>query len=113
MNDGMLPVFWARAWPRASVSTQAKSLASLDSVENDVRTMALAASSTTEMRRVHRTSSVTASKRVVMRIRGVGVITMLPLAAATRAVAPGPTTSVEPSSSTTAGPASSLPTPRR
>src|SRR5262245_32763977 len=66
MNDGMLPVFWARAWPRASVRTQAKSLASLDSVENEVRTIALAASSTTEIRRVHRTSRVTASKRVVI-----------------------------------------------
>ena len=62
MNDGMLPLFWANAAPPASVSTQAKSLASLESVENDVRTMALAASSTTEMMRVHRTSSVTASR---------------------------------------------------
>src|SRR5262245_35739419 len=61
MNDGMLPLFCASAPPRASVSMHAKSLASLDSVENDVRTMALAASSTTEMMRVHSTSSVTAS----------------------------------------------------
>jgi len=66
MNDGMLPLFWASAYPRASVSTQAKSFASLDSVENDVRTMALAASSTTEMMRVHRTSSVTASSLALM-----------------------------------------------
>src|SRR5439155_10330202 len=43
----------------------AKSLASFESVENDVRTIAFAASSTTEMRRVHSTSSVIASKRVV------------------------------------------------
>src|SRR5262249_467443 len=64
MNEGMLPVFWARAPPRASVSTQRKSLASFDSVENDVRTMALAASPTTEITRVHSTSRVTASSRV-------------------------------------------------
>ena len=57
----MLPEFWASANPRASVSTQAKSLASLESVENEVRTMAFAASSTTEMIRVHSTSSVIAS----------------------------------------------------
>ena len=30
MKDGMLPEFWASALPRASVSTQAKSLASFD-----------------------------------------------------------------------------------
>src|SRR5436309_15321156 len=36
---------------------QAKSFASFESVENDVRTIALAASSTTEMRRVQSTSS--------------------------------------------------------
>ena len=65
MNDGMLPVFWASARPRASVSTQAKSLASLESVENEVRTMAFAASSTIEMSRVQSTSSVIASKRGV------------------------------------------------
>src|SRR5712691_466941 len=40
---------------------QAKSFASFDSVENEVRTMALAASSTTEMSRVQSTSSVIAS----------------------------------------------------
>src|SRR6266545_447992 len=40
---------------------QAKSFASFESVENDVRTIALAASSTTEMRRVQSTSSVIAS----------------------------------------------------
>ena len=61
MKDGMLPEFCASAKPRASVSTQAKSLASFDSVENEVRTMAFAASSTTEMIRVHSTSSVIAS----------------------------------------------------
>jgi hypothetical protein len=65
MNEGIEPLFWASAAPRASVSTQAKSLASLDSVENEVRTMALAASSTTEMMRVHSTSSVTASSLAV------------------------------------------------
>ena len=70
MNDGMLPVFWASAPPRASVRMQAKSLASLDSVENEVRTMALAASSTIEMMRVQSTSRVTASSRVVMRVLG-------------------------------------------
>ena len=64
MKDGMLPEFWASANPRASVSTHAKSLASLDSVENEVRTMAFAASSTTEMIRVHSTSSVIASNAV-------------------------------------------------
>ena len=37
MNEGMLSVFWARDCPAASVSTQAKSLDSLTSVENDVR----------------------------------------------------------------------------
>src|SRR5262249_14039378 len=68
MNEGMLPEFWASANPRESVSTHAKSLASFESVENDVLTMALAASSTTEMRRVHSTSSVTASSRVVMSV---------------------------------------------
>src|SRR5215469_13730156 len=62
MKEGMLPEFWARAKPRASVRTQAKSLASFESVEKEVRTMALAASSTTEMMRVHSTSSVMGSK---------------------------------------------------
>ena len=66
MNDGMLPEFCASAYPRASVSTQAKSFASFDSVEKDVRTIALAASSTIEMIRVHSTSSVTASSRTLM-----------------------------------------------
>src|SRR5215467_716826 len=47
---------------RASVRTHAKSLASFESVEKEVRTMALAASSTTEMMRVHSTSSVMGSK---------------------------------------------------
>ena len=42
---------------------QAKSFASFESVENDVRTIAFAASSTTEIRRVHSTSSVIASNR--------------------------------------------------
>src|SRR5262249_61774346 len=41
----------------------AKSLASFESVENDVRTIAFAASSTTEINRVHSTSSVIASNR--------------------------------------------------
>ena len=63
MNEGMEPVFWASAPPRASVSMHAKSFASFESVENDVRTMAFAASSTIEIRRVQRTSRVTASKR--------------------------------------------------
>src|SRR6266545_4781536 len=45
---------------------QAKSFASFDSVENDVRTIALAASSTTEMRRVQSTSSVIASNPRLM-----------------------------------------------
>src|SRR5262249_48717301 len=62
MKEGMLPEFWARAKPRASVRTQAKSLASFESVEKEVRTMALAASSTTEMMRVHSTSRVMGSK---------------------------------------------------
>ena len=104
-------MFCARASPRASVSTQAKSLASLDSVEKEVRTMALAASSTTEMIRVQSTSSVTASSgwsRGRLRERH----HELPLGA-TRAMAPGPITSVEPSSSTTAGPRIVSPTPSR
>ena len=62
MKEGMLSVFWASDWPAASVSTQAKSLNSLTSVENDVRLSALAASSTAEIVRRHRISSVTASK---------------------------------------------------
>src|SRR2546427_3555993 len=61
MNEGMLPVFCASEQPRASVSMQAKSFASFESVENDVRTIALAASSTTEMSRVQSPSSVIAS----------------------------------------------------
>ena len=132
MNDGMLPVFWARAWPRASVSTQAKSLASLDSVENEVRTMALAASSTTEMRRVHRTSRVTASKRVVMRlsaqalkrrrslnprgrrcnVRSLPSIALLrwplPLTSSTRMTSPAPMTRDSPSLAVICTPASRL-----
>ena len=62
MKEGMLSVFWASDWPAASVSTQAKSLDSLTRVENDVRRSALAASSTAEIVRRHRISSVTASK---------------------------------------------------
>src|SRR5215468_6601059 len=62
MKEGMLSEFWASANPRASVRTHAKSLASFESVEKEVRTMALAASSTTEMMRVHSTSSVMGSK---------------------------------------------------
>src|SRR5215813_14172113 len=62
MKEGMLPEFWASAKPRASVRTHAKSLASFESVEKEVRTMALAASSTTEMMHVHSTSSVMGSK---------------------------------------------------
>ncbi len=57
----MLPVFCATERPRASVKTQAKSLASLDSVENEVRTIAFAASSTIEISRDQMTSSRTAS----------------------------------------------------
>ena len=62
MNEGMLSVFWASDCPAASVSTQAKSLNSLTRVENDVRLSALAASSTAEIVRRQRISSVTASK---------------------------------------------------
>ena len=62
MNEGMLSVFWAIDCPAGSVSTQAKSLLSLTSVENEVRRNALAASSTDEIIRRHRISSVTASK---------------------------------------------------
>ena len=65
MNDGMLPLFCARAWPRASVRMHAKSFASFESVENDVRTIAFAASSTIEISRVQNTSSETASNRPV------------------------------------------------
>jgi hypothetical protein len=62
MKEGMAPVFCATERPWASVSTQAKSLASLDRVEKEVRTIALAASSTMEMRRDQITSRRTASK---------------------------------------------------
>ena len=58
MNDGMLSVFCASDCPAASVSTQAKSLHSFTSVENDVRLSAFAASSTAEIVRRHRISSV-------------------------------------------------------
>ena len=51
MNDGMLIVDWASDRPRSSVSTTAKSLASLTRVENEVRRKVAAASSTIEMRR--------------------------------------------------------------
>jgi hypothetical protein len=61
MKEGMLSVFCASDWPAASVSTQAKSLDSLTSVENDVRLNAFAASSTAEIVRRHMISSVTAS----------------------------------------------------
>ena len=60
MNDGMLSVACAIAWPRASVSTHAKSFDSRTMVENDVRTSAAAASSAIEMSRVQIISSVTA-----------------------------------------------------
>ena len=62
MKEGMLSVFCASDCPAASVSTQAKSLDSFTSVENDVRLSAFAASSTAEIVRRHRISSVTASK---------------------------------------------------
>ena len=61
MKEGMLSVAWASDWPRASVMTQEKSKLSRTTVEKDERTSAAAASSTAEMRRVHKTSSVTAS----------------------------------------------------
>ena len=73
MKEGMLSVFCASDWPAASVSTQAKSLDSLTSVENDVRRSALAASSTAEIVRRHRISSVTASKGwLLAAVRGCG-----------------------------------------
>ncbi len=62
MKDGMLSVAWAIEPPWASVSTQAKSLDSRTTVENEVRTSAAAASSTIEISRVHSTSSVIAFK---------------------------------------------------
>src|SRR5262245_55336677 len=67
MNEGIDSVFWARDWPAASVSTQAKSFDSLTSVENEVRRNALAASSTAEIVRRHRISSVTASNGSLLR----------------------------------------------
>ena len=77
-------------------------------VENEVRTMALAASSTTEMRRVHSTSSVIASS--------LALTAASPRCCRSRPPArspPGPITRVEPSSSTTAGPRISSPAARR
>ena len=71
MNEGMLSVFCASDCPAASVSTQAKSLDSFTSVENDVRRSALAASSTAEIARRHRISSVTASKGWFLWVAGV------------------------------------------
>src|SRR4051812_38970339 len=71
MNDGMLSVAWATERPAASVSTQAKSLLSRTTVENEVRTSAAAASSTIEISRVHRTSSVIAlSVAMCLLVRG-------------------------------------------
>src|ERR1041384_2851237 len=61
MKDGMLPVFCASEFPASSVSTQAKSLASFDSVENAVRTITFAASSTIEVILLHRISIETGS----------------------------------------------------
>ena len=61
MKDGMLPVFCASECPVSSVSTQAKSLASFDRVENEVRMITFAASSTIEVMRLHRISIVTGS----------------------------------------------------
>src|SRR5271155_574838 len=62
MKDGMLSVAWASEPPWGSVSTQAKSLDSRTTVENEVRTKAAAASSTIEISRVHSTSNVIAFK---------------------------------------------------
>jgi hypothetical protein len=56
MNDGMLPLFSASERPAVSVTTTAKSLASVDSVENEVRTISFAASSAIERTRVQNTS---------------------------------------------------------
>ena len=56
MKDGMLPLFSASARPAVSVTTTAKSFASVDSVEKDVRTISLAASSAMERTRVQNTS---------------------------------------------------------
>ena len=61
MNDGIDPEFCAKEYPRASVSTQAKSFASFARVEKDVRTITLAASSTIEIIRVQIISSSTMS----------------------------------------------------
>jgi len=52
MKPGVEPVFCARERACASVSTQAKSFASLESVGKEVRMMALAASSTAGISRV-------------------------------------------------------------
>src|SRR5262245_7525921 len=68
MNEGIDSVFWARDWPAASVNTQAKSFDSLTSVENEVRRNALAASSTAEIVRRHKISSVTASNGSLLRV---------------------------------------------
>ncbi|MNN27570.1 hypothetical protein D3C81_1411090 [compost metagenome] len=56
MNEGMLPLFSASAHPAESVTTTAKSLASVERVEKEVRTMSLAASFTTARTRVQNTS---------------------------------------------------------
>src|SRR5262245_60990973 len=68
MNEGIDSVFWARDWPVASVSTQAKSFDSLTSVANEVRRNALAASSTAAIVRRHKISSVTASNGALLRV---------------------------------------------
>src|SRR6476620_12180226 len=68
MNEGIDSVFWARDRPASSVSTQAKSFDSLTKVENEVRLSALAASSTAEIVRRHRISSVTASNGSLLRV---------------------------------------------
>jgi len=62
MKDGMLMEDWARELPWASKRTQAKSLDSRSTVEKEARLRAAAASSTMEIRRLHKTSRVMASK---------------------------------------------------
>src|SRR3546814_7125147 len=52
----MLPAFSASSRPAVSVTTTAKSLASVERVEKEVRTISLAASLTTERTRVQNTS---------------------------------------------------------
>ena len=56
INDGILPLFSASALPCESVMTTAKSLASVESVENEVLTISFAASSAIDRTRVQNTS---------------------------------------------------------